>query len=89
MNKPILTTNARLYNTNKSNTKIINNKLNTYRVSCQLSGGGYGAFSHWHKDFKTSNEDLAMTCAEAALNQLADKHKGMMWTNMDVHMLND
>lgn len=86
VNKQILVTNAK--NNNSTNFIKINSRVNTYRVSCQLSGGGYGAFSHWHKDYKTTNEELALTCAESDLHKLSEKHKGVMWTNMDVHMLN-
>lgn len=86
LNKPILITNNK--NNNSTNFLKINSRIGTYRVSCQLSGGGYGAFSHWHKDYKTTNEDLALSCAMKDLNKLSAEHAGVMWTDVDVHMLN-
>ena len=46
-------------------TSTSNNKepkqLNTYRVSCQLSGAGFGAFKSYYKDYQAISQDIALS----------------------------
>lgn len=62
--------------------------LNTYRVSCQISGGGYGAFSHWHKDYKAINEDIAKSYGDQELSEMKKKNPGILIQNVDIHKIN-
>ena len=62
--------------------------LHKFRVSCKLSGGGYGAFRTWYRDYECTNSVTALNYATNTLKQLATTHKGMIWTDLDVVELN-
>lgn len=97
MNKPLLVTNAKMGKSTavtpttagpivRSATRNTR-KLKTFRVSCELSGGGFGAFKKWHKDYNCINEDIAKSYAEADLNKLKEAYKGLLVTKLDVHII--
>ena len=58
----------------KSNLKLTEDQVkagfNIYRVSCKLSGGGYGAFRPWYKDYVTIKQEIAMDFAKQELARL-------------------
>lgn len=62
--------------------------LRTYRVNCKLSGGGFGAYHNWYRDYQVANPDIAMSYAYNELAQLAKVHQGMVWTQLTVHQVN-
>ena len=73
-------------NSVKSTTK--GNKIFNFRVSCKISGGGYGAFAHWHHDYSCEKAETALAYATNTLNQLK-RNKGIMWQDIDVVPLNN
>lgn len=62
--------------------------LKVFRVSCKVSGGGYGAFKEWYRDYECTNSNTALSYATNTLNQLAANRKGMYWTDLGVVELN-
>lgn len=66
----------------------IRKSLHTFRVSCRVSGGGYGVFKEWHRDYECTNKNTALAYATNTLNQLAANRKGMIWTDLDIVELN-
>lgn len=60
------------------------NVLKKYRVSCRVSGGGFGAFTPWYRDYLCTNSGIALAYATNTLNQLKQTRNGMMWTEPDV-----
>jgi hypothetical protein len=99
MNKPILITNLKANKTvatpatqavttpTPARTVGRPKKLKTFRVSCELSGGGFGAFKKWHKDYSCITEDIAMSYAEQDLSKLKEAYKGLLVTKLDVHLI--
>ena len=73
--------------TNQLNSKT-RKSLHTYRVSCKISGGGYGAFEEWHRDYECKNKDIALAYAKNTLNQLSANRKDMLWSDLGVVELN-
>lgn len=67
---------------NKSNKKVPT--IKKYRVSCELSGGGYGTFKRWTREYTCLNEDLAKSFAEQEIQQIKNKNKGVLVTNFSV-----
>ena len=67
---------------NKSNKKVP--VIKKYRVSCELSGGGYGTFKRWTREYTCLNEDLAKSFAEQEIQQIKTKNKGVLVTNFSV-----
>lgn len=92
VNKPILTSNRKLNKDASSQGEETysparnGNKL--FRVSCELSGGGYGAFRHWHRDYFAYNEEIALSKGRNDLNNLASQRPGLIYSNLTVHKLN-
>ena len=66
----------------------VRKSLHTFRVSCRVSGGGYGVFKEWHRDYECTNKNTALAYATNTLNQLSSNRKGMIWTDLDVVELN-
>ena len=62
--------------------------LKRFRVSCKVSGGGYGAFSNWYRDYECTSESTALAYAKNTLTQLATNRKGMIWTDLSCVQLN-
>ena len=88
--KQKFTTPEEFFQINKD-TKVIKRKqpvVNKYRVSCKLSGGGFGAFRLWYKDYTCINEELAESFAKQELENLKKKHKGILITELDVTKIN-
>ena len=59
-----------------------------YRVSCQISGAGYGAFRPWYKDYTCANEDIAKAYAEQEFARMRANKKSIMITNLKITRLN-
>ena len=79
--------NAKTPPTGQLNCKI-RKSLHIFRVSCKISGGGYGVFKEWYRDYECSNSKTALAYATNTLNHLATARKGMIWTDLDVVELN-
>lgn len=78
VHKEILTTNKERQN------------LNTYRASCSLSGGKYGVFKKWFKDFQKVDEDSAYKAAQVYLDKLVANSRGsVIYTGLDIHIINN
>lgn len=73
--------------TEQLNSKM-RKKLKIFRVSCKVSGGGYGVMSNWYRDYECTNSKTALEYATNTLNKLASTRKGMYWTDLDVVELN-
>lgn len=73
--------------TNQLNAKM-RKALKRFRVSCKVSGGGYGAFSNWYRDYECTSESTALAYAKNTLTQLATNRKGMIWTDLSCVQLN-
>lgn len=73
--------------TNQLKSKI-RKSLKIFRVSCKVSGGGYGVFQNWYRDYECTNKDTALSYAKNTLNQLSQTRKGMVFTDLDVVELN-
>ena len=73
--------------TNQLNSKM-RKSLKIFRVSCKLSGGGYGVFKEWYRDYECTNSNIALAYATNTLKQLSATRKGMYWTDLDVVELN-
>lgn len=73
--------------TNQLSSKI-RKSLHTFRVSCKISGGGYGTFAEWHRDYECKNKNIAMAYAKNTLNQLSSNRKDMLWSDLSVVELN-
>ena len=69
-------------------TSRVRKSIKRFRVSCKVSGGGYGVFKDWYRDYECTNKDTAMAYAKNTLNQLSQNRKGMIWTDLDVVELN-
>lgn len=66
----------------------VRKSLKIFRVSCKVSGGGYGVFQTWYRDYECTNKDTALAYAKNTLNQLSQTRKGMVFTDLDVVELN-
>ena len=66
----------------------IDRGLKIYRVSCNISGGGYGAFKPWYKDYPCINSDIAMSFARQEFARMKASNKSLLFTDVDVHQLN-
>jgi len=60
----------------------IKSGFNVYRVSCKISGGGYGVFKNWFKDYASIKEDIAMDFAKQELARLKATNKGILVTDL-------
>lgn len=73
-------------------TSTSNNKepkqLNTYRVSCQLSGAGFGAFKSYYKDYQAISQDIALSYGEQELEKMKKEKPGILIQNIDIHKIN-
>ena len=73
-------------------TSTSNNKepkqLNTYRVSCQLSGAGFGAFKSYYKDYQAISQDIALSYGEQELEKMKKEKPGILIQNINIHKIN-
>lgn len=74
--------------TNDTTKKKSEKKTFNFRVSCKISGGGYGAFAHWHHDYSCVKPETALAYATNTLNQMK-QNKGIMWQDLDIVPLNN
>ena len=65
-----------------------NKNAKKFRVSCKISGGGYGTFRNWYRDYLTANQDIALNLAQKDLKELSYKYPGMMYTGLEAHEMN-
>ena len=54
-----------------------------YRVSCNISGKGFGVFKKWYKDYVATDKQSAMDLAQQDLDGIKDIRKGVLINNMD------
>lgn len=54
-----------------------------YRVSCNISGKGFGVFKKWYKDYVTTDKQTAMDLAQQDLDGIKAIRKGVLINNMD------
>lgn len=103
-NKTVLTTNAvekfmneksediKTININGTKTHLSKDEIDrgfkVYRVSCNISGGGYGAFKPWYKDYPCINADIAMSFAQQEFARMKASNGSLLFTDVKVHQLN-
>ncbi len=103
-NKTVLTTNAvekfmnekaediKTININGTKTHLSKDEIDrgfkVYRVSCNISGGGYGAFKPWYKDYPCINADIAMSFAQQEFARMKASNSSLLFTDVKVHQLN-
>lgn len=75
------------YVTSTSNNKAPK-QLNTYRVSCQLSGAGFGAFKSYYKDYQAISQDIALSYGEQELEKMKKEKPGILIQNINIHKIN-
>ena len=63
-------------------------KLKVFRVSAKVSGGGYGVFTNWYRDYQCNNSKTALAYATNTLNQLCNNKKGMIYNDLSCVELN-
>lgn len=71
-------------NTTESSNKKKTKDLKKFRVSCKVSGGGYGVYSTWYRDYLCMHASTALAYAKNTLTQISNNKKGMMWTKLEV-----
>ena len=62
--------------------------LGIYRVSCDISGGGFGAFRKWYKDYPCINEKIALSFAQTEFGKMKSSNKNILITSVRVSKLN-
>ena len=66
----------------------IDRGFKVYRVSCNISGGGYGAFKPWYKDYPCVNQEIAMSFAQQEFARMKASNSSLLFTDVKVHQLN-
>lgn len=69
------------------NKNIKKTEKRLFRVSCLLSGGGYGAFTNWYRDYNVASSDIAYAFAVDELKRI-EKEKGVIHSDLSVHEIN-
>lgn len=76
----------------KSNIKLSDDELKkgfaVYRVSCKISGGGFGVFRPWYKDYSCIKEEIAMAFAQQEFAKMKSKNGSLLFTEVECHKLN-
>ena len=76
----------------KSNIRLTKEQIkqgfDVYRVSCRISGGGFGVFKAWFKDYACVKEEIAMAFAQQEFAKLKSENKGLLITEIECHKLN-
>lgn len=72
---------------NKIRTKTPTS-IKKFRVTCNISGGGFGAFKKWYSDYNCMEERTALAYATNTLNQLKATHEGMLVSDLECHEIN-
>lgn len=81
LNKPVLKT--------IQATTTYSSQSRTFRASCQISGGGYGAFTHWFKDYRCNTQTEALANAKKELaNIIRQNRGGVHYINLTAHQIN-
>lgn len=62
--------------------------FDVYRVSCRISGGGFGVFKAWFKDYACVKEEIAKAFAQQEFARLKSENKGLLITEIECHKLN-
>lgn len=56
-----------------------------YRVSCHISGAGYGVYTRWSQDYQVNSEEQALNKANKVLADLKTKKPGILITDLEAH----
>lgn len=59
-----------------------------YRVSCKISGGKYGVFSSWYKDYKATRQEMAIAWAQQEFARMKSANGQILVTDIDCHQIN-
>lgn len=59
-----------------------------YRVACEVSGGGLGAYRNWWKDITASNEEEALALGNHYIEIFCTGYRGSIHTKLRVTKLN-
>lgn len=82
----------KIVNINGSNITLSKDEIargiKVYRVSCNISGGGYGAFKPWYKDYPCVNGEIAMSFAQQEFARMKASNSSLLFTDVKVHQLN-
>lgn len=66
----------------------IKNGFGIYRVSCRISGGGFGVFRPWYKDYSCVKEEIAMAFAQQEFAKMKSENGQLLFTEIECHKLN-
>ena len=66
----------------------IKNGFGIYRVSCRISGGGFGVFRPWYKDYSCVKEEIAMAFAQQEFAKMKSENGQLLFTEIKCHKLN-
>lgn len=76
----------------KSNVKLTEEQVKAgfgvYRVSCRISGGGFGVFRPWYKDYSCVKEEIAMAFAQQEFAKMKAENGSLLFTEIECHKLN-
>lgn len=76
----------------KSNVKLTEEQVRAgfgvYRVSCRISGGGFGVFRPWYKDYSCVKEEIAMAFAQQEFAKMKAENGQLLFTEIECHKLN-
>lgn len=76
----------------KSNVKLTEEQIKAgfgvYRVSCRISGGGFGVFRPWYKDYSCVKEEIAMAFAQQEFAKMKSENGQLLFTEIECHKLN-
>lgn len=62
--------------------------LSIFRVSCKISGGNYGVFSPWYKDYKCTSNEVALAWANQEFAIMRGKGNKILISDIDCHKIN-
>lgn len=66
----------------------IKNGFGVYRVSCRISGGGFGVFRPWYRDYSCVKKEIAMAFAQQEFAKMKSENGQLLFTEIECHKLN-
>lgn len=62
--------------------------FSVYRVSCKISGNGFGVFKPWYKDYACVKEEIALAFAQQEFARLRAENGQVLVSDVECHKLN-
>ena len=80
--------NKNILKTTTAKTKYTN-QSRTFRATCDISGGPFGVFQKWIKDYRCNTQDDALVNAKKELASIIRQNRGgVHYINLEAHQLN-